>query len=407
MPSTPARAVGYRGVVPALPSMTWSNVRAHVTRPALGLLSATILAVALIFVVGTVATAGRMISATVGMAGFSAFLLWLVARSRHWFLDSKRTEYPSGPFVVSAEGLAFGNGHFVPRERLEGGLVTGSGLRFAERGGGTLEFEGPRSEAAAMLDLLGFGAGQQAVTLPVNRNTRGAAFAVMPFFSLLLAARAAGLGAVVGLVALGVFAALNVGNVVRVLRRPRAVTVGLDLVRIERTLGVDEEIPIADVVDAVADLRSVVVTCRDGRVVVVPCDLSRDASAIAERISEAKAAAAGHGAPAAAALARDGRSTSDWLDALRALLAEGRDAYRGGVDRPTLLATLEDPGVDADVRAAAAVALRGELRPDERARLRVARDTVADPRLRVALEAVDEGDDDAVESALRDFERAT
>jgi hypothetical protein len=62
---------------------------------------------------------------------------------------------------------------------------------------------------------------------------------------------------------------------------------------------------------------------------------------------------------------------------------------------------VEDPAVDSTARAGAAMMLRRTLDDGGRARLRVAAGACASPRLRVALDAVaDGGDEAAVAAAL-------
>lgn len=90
---------------------------------------------------------------------------------------------------------------------------------------------------------------------------------------------------------------------------------------------------------------------------------------------------------------RDG--VGDWLRELRALVVGAEGSYRKAVlSHDSLWRVVEDPSVDAETRAGAAVALGKALDDDGRARLRVAAEASASPQLRVALEAAANPDDE-------------
>lgn len=80
---------------------------------------------------------------------------------------------------------------------------------------------------------------------------------------------------------------------------------------------------------------------------------------------------------------RGGRSLVEWATALRAL---GAAAETAGGPRERLFRIVEDPAADAGDRVAAAVALGGDHDEERRARLHAAVNTVAAPKLRLALE---------------------
>jgi hypothetical protein len=89
------------------------------------------------------------------------------------------------------------------------------------------------------------------------------------------------------------------------------------------------------------------------------------------------------------------------------VLARGAGGFREAeVSADDLWRTLEDGAADPEARAGAAVALGPTLGEGDRARLRVAARVVAAPRLRVALEAVADGDEARVEEALAEIEAA-
>ncbi|MEO7095035.1 MAG: hypothetical protein ABI175_17380, partial [Polyangiales bacterium] len=129
-----------------------------------------------------------------------------------------------------------------------------------------------------------------------------------------------------------------------------------------------------------------------------------EAMMIAERVREALDRKLEHrGALDPAILARPPGPAAQWIAALRELVREEtfRDA---GVHPSQLWEVVEDATMDVARRAAAAVALRPLLDDDGRARLRVAAKISAAPQLRIALETVASGDDDAMATALDELE---
>ena len=131
--------------------------------------------------------------------------------------------------------------------------------------------------------------------------------------------------------------------------------------------------------------------------------LSEDrCAALVERIRETMVAQrSGQGAATAALLGRQGRVMSEWIRALRAM-GVGADATlrTAPTDPEVLLRVVESPGSRAEERAAAAVALAASGDEEAKTRLRVAAEAVAEPKLRVALDAAVEEDETALEAAL-------
>lgn len=114
-----------------------------------------------------------------------------------------------------------------------------------------------------------------------------------------------------------------------------------------------------------------------------------------EEARRAHAAFAGTSSPAAALL-RGERSVADWVHALR------RDGigYRVSAPAPeVLLRVALDATASEEARAGAAVALAARD-PDARARLRVGAEGIATPRLRAAVIATLDEDDEALELEL-------
>jgi hypothetical protein len=95
-------------------------------------------------------------------------------------------------------------------------------------------------------------------------------------------------------------------------------------------------------------------------------------------------------------VARGGRTVDEWMRALRALGGGDAGGYRApSIPTEELWRVLEDPASDATARAGAAVALRESLDDGGRARLRLAAEASASPKVRVALEAAGSATDEA------------
>jgi hypothetical protein len=132
-----------------------------------------------------------------------------------------------------------------------------------------------------------------------------------------------------------------------------------------------------------------------------PMQRSAKAHALAERIEAARAAhrtlAGGAVVPG---LARDGRSASEWLAALRRIGEEEAGFRTSAAVRDRLWEILESSTSTPADRVAALTALRAHLGEEDQPRVRVALERVASPdvreRLRVALSA----DDAALEQVL-------
>ncbi|HEY8074764.1 MAG TPA: hypothetical protein VIF62_11655 [Labilithrix sp.] len=127
--------------------------------------------------------------------------------------------------------------------------------------------------------------------------------------------------------------------------------------------------------------------------------------AVLARVLEALETFREHGtAVDVSALVRRGsRSHGEWLEALRKLGA-GEGGYREAALREDdLWRVVEDPGAPADARAGAAMVLKNTLDDAGRARVRVAAEATASPKLRVALESATAGADERLEEALAEL----
>lgn len=138
------------------------------------------------------------------------------------------------------------------------------------------------------------------------------------------------------------------------------------------------------------------------------------AKALLERIEEVRSAkgakAIGESAAAEGFLAqivRTTQSTKEWLAELRAIGTGELATHRVAPVAPeTLLRVVEDPGAPPPARVAAAVALKSSGDGDAAKRVRVAAETAAHPKLRVALERSLEEDEDALAEAVDDLQKA-
>lgn len=107
------------------------------------------------------------------------------------------------------------------------------------------------------------------------------------------------------------------------------------------------------------------------------------------------------------ALARGARPIAEWIDSLRALgVGAGADLRRAAMPPDRLMAVALDSTASPLARAGAAVAMGGVIDEGERERIRVAAESVASPKLRIALgRAVDpNADEHALEEALAELE---
>jgi hypothetical protein len=131
------------------------------------------------------------------------------------------------------------------------------------------------------------------------------------------------------------------------------------------------------------------------------------AQALVERIAEVRAAgkAAAIGEAAAngfiAQIGEAAKSTKEWLAELRALGSGAMVTHRVAPIAPeTLLRVVEDATAPPPARVAAAVALKASGDVSAQARVRVAAETAAHPKLRVALERTIEDDEVALVEAV-------
>jgi hypothetical protein len=200
---------------------------------------------------------------------------------------------------------------------------------------------------------------------------------------------------------------------------PSKITVGVDGIH-TRWLWMKKFIPMSDVRDVVAsgDARIVIRFAGGREEVLYTSPVSKNdvrtykvqhRDAVLARIREALATFRSQGpiADVTGLVGRGTRTRDEWLDALRKLRGGKMDgSYReAAVRSEDLFRVIEDPSAPEDARAGAALVLRDTLDDDGRARIRVAADATASPKLRVALDAAvttTEGDAEQAVSAVGD-----
>ncbi len=355
---------------------------------------------------------------------------WLIARFITMFAIARRWRHTveRGMLRVDARGLWLDGRLVARRDQLRVGyLATTSGGPRVRLPAEALASLGEASEIAveregegrALLRALRLDPGHAKARfrafLGGQQRLRWLPWVFGPFmfvFAGLLLTRAGPLP-LVGLV-LGTF--FLVGLVVMALTWPVDIEVGADGVlvanRLRRTF-----FGFASMSDVLVDAGDVAVCMTDGRRVhlgvnhrgrlerALGNEWEEYLQAMAARIREGLAAHRQGGPPpdVAALVARGGRTTEAWLRAL-AHIPDTLAAFRSAaVPEEQLWCIVENPSLDEALRAGAAVALRGQLDAEKRARLRVAAATSVSPRLRVALERAELASDDdaaALEDAL-------
>ena len=198
---------------------------------------------------------------------------------------------------------------------------------------------------------------------------------------------------------------------------PAKVEVGVDGI-LQRWLWTRKFIPIAQIATVTRRNDCTIhVQLRDGREEPIYTSAPRrdgfgaslarqHRDAIFARINETLVSyrARGPAPDVSAMVAKGTRSRGDWLAALEEL-CERPGGYRDAVVRDEdLWRLIEDPSAPGDARGAAALLLRGSLDDAGRARVRVASDATASPKLRVALDAAaGEGNVETLRAALEEL----
>lgn len=186
------------------------------------------------------------------------------------------------------------------------------------------------------------------------------------------------------------------------------VTVGLDGLRVRNARRTWFE-SFDGVVDVRSTARGLELVKGDGTAKPVPLylvgtpqrQMQRDA--LVESIQDAleERAKTAQGTEALAALARAGRTVSSWREAIRSMALDG-SYRRASLPFEGLTRVLQRADASPEDRIGAALALKASHPEEATERVRIAAQTCADPKVRVALERVAEGaeEDAAIEEAL-------
>jgi hypothetical protein len=355
------------------------------------------------------------------------------------------------PSAEASELRATANGVYLAGKRLVAKKDIASAMLWPGRGAGAFVRIKRHGLAAAPIDLqvkdaadgrklietLGFSASQTASELTISAPSlpnlksriRGSWLGGAMMFAGIAAAIVAGKtlgGPIAAVFGLGGF--LFHAMMLLRLFRPAKIAVGADGVHV-RWMWQQQFIPIHDIEraevvegDAWASMLPMLVRIHltSGEVVDLVGKVGRTsafgrfndfarahAEVVAERINEA-VQGRGRGAPAALAwddgiLARGERAVGEWVAALRRLedkVQTFRQQAGAGSVFERLWEILEDAAAAPARRAAAAVALSPHLDERGRERLRIAAQATATPKLRIALEAAAEDDDDRLIRAL-------
>jgi len=150
----------------------------------------------------------------------------------------------------------------------------------------------------------------------------------------------------------------------------------------------------------------------EGKTVRIPVGQKRTSEGDLQKLYDRIAAAveayrAGYSGEELSALARGERPLVEWIQSLRGLgMGAGADLRRAAVPPDRLMAVALDATASPLTRAGAAIAMGSVLDDDERERIRLAAESVASPKLRIALgRAVDPSTDPrALEEALSELE---
>ncbi len=353
------------------------------------------------------------------LAGYAGFLVGVVTGIPVWIhivcmLVASATMaqwslhvWPSrraGRVRGDALGLSLDGRFLLERRRIDAATTMGDQpkVRIWRRGRGTLDVElESTGDAAALVKALGLATGQSIATFSaaiggkwVRVGVPGVAVLALLLVQVLTVLTSGPIGA-------GPFLlqALVLGPVLFAILALRArVLVGSDGILVGRTLFRSRFIPYGAIASVQCVSNEIFVHLRAGPPIVLTTGAGNRTQnetregLVAARIEEARAAHASRtgSESAEALLAPGGRPVETWLREVRTL-ASAQQYREAMVDPQRLLRVATDAAAPAATRAGAALALAPAMGDDDRARLRVASETCADPRLRVALLRVAEG----------------
>jgi hypothetical protein len=341
-----------------------------------------------------------------------------------------RKAVPSGgPVEVSAEGLFLGGRLVVPRGDMERALVAEDRGRTyvsiqRRRGFFVIVDVATTADGERLVEALGLGVAQARSEFLLD-SPLTAGMSLAGFIAFLLGGCATWFAMVLlagGGVGLGFLALWEAAFLLMAL--PQKATVGLDGVLL-RWLWRTRLVRFPDVTSVEANSKGVAIGLRGGETIALRTDnmgyrarsrrgdFGSDEAyreALAGRIRDAWGASRAvgpEGTLEVGALLRGQRDAGAWVAALRSALTRDAEGFREAPVFPEQLwAAVEDGQAAPEVRAAAAGARAPALDEVGKQRLRVAAGVVASPRLRVAIEAAAEGDDERLVEAMSAVEEA-
>ncbi len=320
-----------------------------------------------------------------------------------------------GSFRADGRGLWFNDALIVARRNIATAYLLAAErpiVHFVLRRSpisGPLDVElDDEDDARALLQATGYGIGQSVASFRAIYGSRWSAIAMAvlsgPALAWIAIPLIQQLGLIEGLLAAELlFAALLSIAVARVNTR---VDVGSDGILLRR-LGARRFVSFHMLEEASVQDRLILLTLRSGQRIRLDLlgsfsEAERSRDALTHRIEEARMAfgESEDTVNAEALVAPGGRMIETWLRDVRGL-ARARDYREARMDRERLWNVVWDASAPPATRAGAAVALASALDADSRARLRVASEACADPKLRVALARVaDDADEEELVEAL-------
>ncbi|APR80631.1 Hypothetical protein A7982_05978 [Minicystis rosea] len=316
------------------------------------------------------------------------------------------------PVHADANGLRVG-GKLVPRSAIRAGFVLPGRtplVRIERRRRPSIDLQvGDVAKGRALLRALGLDVSQTVATFRTSSRALSKRRYTLSMIGLFMGAYgavvataintrrhpAAAFGIAGGLLFFGALLAMAV-----VLLMPTRLSVGADGLALrwfgrERFIGYDDVANVSRYARSWGRSRQVgvIVSLRSGEEVHIPIGQAQwnddIVAIIEERICEAMSVFhSGGTAGDAALLSRGDRDVADWVASLRAIgSGANADMRTAPLPKERLFRIVESPAAAATDRAAAAVALGGDLDADSRVRLKSAADAIAAPKLRVVLES--------------------
>jgi hypothetical protein len=300
----------------------------------------------------------------------------------------------------------------LPRAEItQAAVIAGQGLHLEDRAGREIDLAMDTNDAHALLDALSLEPAKHRYRF-AWRNTRARVWSfLLPFLTLSFLA---GLpmtltaGAQPSMLAIGFLLVSSPWLVAELVSRwwsSRSLEVGLDGVLATSRKG-RALLRFEDIRDVAAGPTSLRITTNDGVTHEILADVDDDAvrRAMLDRLREARAITRSRGKQSSVALAlleRGSRTLGAWRAELATILTAAKGFRAAAVGSDDLAVVMDDTSASAAQRLAAAIAL-GAV-PENRARIRVAAETSVSPKLRVALDALAEGEhDDAIFEAALD-----